>query len=77
MIVRENKEFEPLCNISIGETFKYRDTFYMVVCHKDNPESGYIFCVDLETGWICQIKLSTHVEKVDCICNIRSYKNEE
>lgn len=77
MIIRENKKFVTLCDLTPGEVFKYRDNFYMVVCPNDKAESGHIFCVDLETGWICQIKVSTLVENVDCVCNIWGFNNEK
>lgn len=72
MIVKENRTVTAICNLNIGDTFRLSNSYFMIVYTSIiEADSGKTFCVDLETGVINQLKLSTAVEMIECECHVK------
>lgn len=72
MIVDENKTFFTLERIGTGCVFKHSDTYFMKINDSEPRDNDrYTMCVDIESGYVCDILNSTLVEPVICKCVVK------
>lgn len=72
MIVDENKSLFTVSKMGLGCIFKYSDSYFMKINDiEPRDNEGYTMCVDIETGYVCDILNNTLVEPVNCRCVVK------